>query len=244
VRVILIAHTWVCDNVPGYVPHADPEDVWPTDSTAEADELAEMAGRLCYQSWDRPRPQTASNRGYLANIIAQGHHSVLEHASATFYLDGISRNCTHELIRHRHLSFSEVSQRYVDVSTFRKVVPPALRPYLGHDPLELDSFFEVDEYHHWVGVLTEDGLSRKEARQAARFLLPGGLETKIIVTGNMRAWRDVLQKRLSPAADAEIREVAKLILQNEVSRPYGAATVLESRLSEFAPLPCPRRSVG
>jgi thymidylate synthase (FAD) len=170
------------------------------------DDLAEQAGRLCYLSWDRPNPATAYNKEYLANIIAQSHFSVLEHASASFYIDGVTRNFTHELIRHRHLSFSEVSQRYVDVGEFPFVHHPGLQG------IEVRTKDVRDLYRTLMELLTLRGLKRKEARQAARHVLPGGLETKILVTGNMRAWREVLQKRLSPTADAEFQLVAKEIL--------------------------------
>jgi len=206
VRVILIAHTEVVDDIPGYTEH-------PFDGFYEehADDLAEQAGRLCYESWERPNPATATNRGYLANIIQQGHFSVLEHASATFYIDGVTRNFTHELIRHRHLSFSEVSQRYVDASDFRFIVHPDLEGVtLDGDRTALDD--SRQDYRDIVAVKVAAGASRKEARQAARHVLPSGIETKILVTGNHRAWREMLFKRLSPAADAEFRAVAKLIL--------------------------------
>lgn len=181
---------------------------------SEHDDLAEQAGRLCYLSWSRPNPATATNGGYLANILAQQHFSVLEHASATFYIDGVSRNFTHELIRHRHLSFSEVSQRYVDVENFEMAKHPGLEEVWGLDRTDVKvTVAETKQvYRRLVDKLTAIGKPRKQARQAARQVLPGGLETKILVTGNMRAWRDVLSKRLSPAADVEIREVAQKIL--------------------------------
>ena len=75
--------------------------------------LAEFAGRACYQSWTKPNPSTATNAGYLRHILEVGHLSVLEHGSVTFYLTGVSRSLTHELIRHRHFSYSQLSQRYV-----------------------------------------------------------------------------------------------------------------------------------
>lgn len=218
-RVLLVAATQLTNHIPGYVPHY-PGFGAPTDS----DELAEEAGRLCYGSWNRPNPNTATNRGYLGNIISMGHFSVLEHASATFYVDGVSRNFTHELIRHRHLSFSEVSQRYVDVSNYRVVVPPVLRPIfeeeseednLDYDPETgthtMDDTFHKHQYQEIMELLSD--LPRKEARQAARFALPSGLETKIVVTGNMGAWREVLQKRLSKSADLEFQLVAYEILK-------------------------------
>lgn len=215
-RVILIAQTSVVGIPPAYFPHPSEEDA------RQADELAEIAGRQCYESWGRPNPETATNEGYLANIIKQQHFSVLEHASATFYIDGVSRNFTHELIRHRHLSFSEVSQRYVDVSESDWVNHPGLAQWFDTDPETDDGRNDWAEtidnqtkgaYRQIVHDLTtHHGYSRKEARQAARHVLPSGLETKIVVTGNHRAWREVLAKRLSPAADREFQLVARELL--------------------------------
>lgn len=208
-RVILVAKTEGWNLIPKY-SYGD-TGCWGDPINTAADELAEQAGRLCYLSWDRPNPKTATNKGYLENILNQGHFSVLEHASATFYIDGVSRNFTHELIRHRHLSFSEVSQRYVDVGEFEFVVHPGLKDV---DPTEIHSAVSPAKsvYRTIVEYLYGRGMKRKETRQAARHVLPSGLETKILVTGNMRAWREVLQKRLSPAADREFQLVAQKIL--------------------------------
>ncbi|MER7167245.1 FAD-dependent thymidylate synthase, partial [Micromonospora sp. NPDC000207] len=85
---------------------------WSTDADG-GQALAEAAGRACYQSWKKPNPATATNAGYLAHILEIGHLSVLEHGSVTFYFTGVSRSFTHELIRHRHFSYSQLSQRYV-----------------------------------------------------------------------------------------------------------------------------------
>lgn len=227
-KVQLIAHTelsWTNGVQPdlqdgtGYVTH--PEGRWdPTeerwvDGPADADELAEFAGRVCYQSWNRPNPATATNEGYLANIVSQGHFSVLEHASASFYITGVSRSLTHELIRHRHLSYSELSQRYVDVSDLGFVVPPVVTDVAS--PAIDDRFAYakpqgLDDYGFVVGHLQDwHGVSRKDARGAARNLLPQGWETRIVVTGNHRAFREFLGKRLSPAAEPEIRNLAREI---------------------------------
>ena len=89
-----------------------PEVPWSTDADG-GEALAEFAGRACYQSWSKPNPRTATNAGYLRHILEVGHLSVLEHGSVTFYLTGVSRSLTHELIRHRHFSYSQLSQRYV-----------------------------------------------------------------------------------------------------------------------------------
>jgi thymidylate synthase (FAD) len=118
-----------------------------------------------------------------------------------------------ELERHRHLSFSVISTRFVDASKSMIVVPPAMRHMVGgKDMLPLDSD-AIEVYNVAVKVLQDEGKTRKEAREAARWLLPGNLETKFVVTANMRAWRDVLKKRYHVAADAEIRQFAESVLQ-------------------------------
>jgi thymidylate synthase (FAD) len=208
-RVILIAHTKVVANIPGYIPHA------PEDAPSDIDDLVEQAGRLCYESWHRPNPATATNKGYNKNILDQQHYSVTEHGSATFYIDGVTRNLTHELIRHRHFSFSEVSQRYVDVGDF---------PFIRHPGFETvnedtDHFLMLANeathaaYEAIMEDLTAQGVPRKHARQTARHALASGTETKILVSGNMNAWRTMLPKRLSKAADEEIRRVSRLLLR-------------------------------
>lgn len=183
-------------------------------TSSEMDDLVEFAGRSCYQSFHKPNPATAANVDYLANILRQGHGSVLEHASATFYIEGVSRALTHELIRHRHLSYSQVSQRFVNEAEADIVLPPAA---VGDD-YAAAILNGVDGYtkeaysllvEHLQGTV---GLPRKQAREAARAALPNMTETKIVVTGNLRAWRDVLGRRLDPSADAEIREVSQMIL--------------------------------
>lgn len=187
---------------------------------AHIDTLHEFAGRACYQSWELPNPKTASNAGYMANIIKQQHFSVLEHGSVTFYVEGVSRSLTHELIRHRHLSYSELSQRYVDIEDAEMVPPPAYREAAKKWGLPIDDFSDAplfgdirEEYRAAVATLTNAGYTRKQAREAARCLMPNATETKIVVTGNLRAWRDVLQKRWHVAADAEIREFAGKVLR-------------------------------
>lgn len=182
------------------------------DVSEQADQLAEFAGRACYQSWTRPNPKTRENVDYMKHILDVGHESVLEHASATFYIEGVSRSLTHELIRHRHLSFSQLSQRYVNGEDTDMVYPPAAG-YLEAQAIADVRDLARDAYKAIVENLTASGLSRKQAREAARAVLPNATETKIVVTGNHRAWRDVLKKRWHVAADAEIRLLAGELLR-------------------------------
>lgn len=184
------------------------------EGASNADHLAEFAGRACYQSFDRPNPATRANKDYIANILKQQHFSVLEHASATFYIQGISRALTHELVRHRHLSYSQLSQRYVPSEDVDFVIPPAVGDSRGLE-LYLEDYMQGarDAYEHLVQRFEEKGITGKKAREAARAVLPNMTETKIVVTGNHRAWREVISKRNSPTADAEIQEFATELLR-------------------------------
>ncbi|WXX38233.1 FAD-dependent thymidylate synthase [Corynebacterium hesseae] len=185
--------------------------------STDSEDLVEFAGRACYQSFHKPNPATAENADYIANIIAQGHESVLEHATVTFYLTGVSRALTHELIRHRHLSYSQMSQRFVDESEANIVMPPAISALYHEGSKEYEAVVKsarksLKKYTALVESLQNEGLPRKQAREAARAVLPNCLETRIVVSGNLRAWRDYLKKRISPHADAEIRIVSQMIL--------------------------------
>ena len=113
-------------RVIAYTHFEAPEDVpWSTDAEG-GQALAEFAGRACYQSWSKPNPSTATNAGYLNHILEVGHLSVLEHGTVTFYFTGVSRSFTHELIRHRHFSYSQLSQRYVPERDAAMVEPEAI----------------------------------------------------------------------------------------------------------------------
>ncbi|MFI5612846.1 FAD-dependent thymidylate synthase [Amycolatopsis sp. NPDC051903] len=193
-----------------------PEDVpWSTDSDG-GEALAEFAGRACYQSWQKSNPATATNAGYLDHIIEVGHLSVLEHGSVSFYLTGISRSLTHELIRHRHFSYSQLSQRYVPERDAEFVEPDVI----AQDPVLHEKFLKatrasVDAYTELLAGLEEQfadapsaTLRRKQARQAARAVLPNATETRIVVTGNYRAWRHFVAMRATEHADVEIRSLA------------------------------------
>ncbi|MGI5408191.1 FAD-dependent thymidylate synthase [Streptomyces chartreusis] len=214
-RVEILAHSEIREFV---LADAYDYDQWGTGvnrlPVSDADALGEAAGRMCYQSWGRKNPATASNAGYLANILDHGHFSVLEHSSVTFLVRGVSRALLAELSRHRHLSFSVVSQRYVDYAGTSPVVPPALKGTLGEASLISTYNYAVGRYEALTRELRASGLSRKKAREAARSVLPNAAPVDMVVTGNLRAWRDVLGKRHSKHADAEIQEFASLVLKH------------------------------
>jgi thymidylate synthase (FAD) len=198
-----------------------PVDVpWETDADG-GQALAEFAGRACYQSWDKPNPATATNEGFLRHILEVGHLSVLEHATVTLYVSGVSRSVTHELIRHRHFSYSQLSQRYVPERDAAVVEPSVI----AEDPELHERFLAATDaaaaaYAELLAGLEQRfadvpnaTLRHRQARQAARSVLPNATETRIVVTGNYRAWRHFIAMRASEHADVEIRELAVACLR-------------------------------
>jgi thymidylate synthase (FAD) len=150
-----------------------------------------------------------------------GHGSVLEHAVWSFLVTGVSRSFTHELIRHRHFSYSQLSQRYVDESESPYIEPDVI----ANDPQLHEVWCEAvnaarSAYDKLAAGLEQrftdlpdKTLRRKMARQAARSVLPNATETKIFITGNARALRHFIELRGSEHADVEIRKVAVAMLE-------------------------------
>ena len=208
--VKLLAHTVINDDV-----IAELMDIQPQSTDAET--LVTFAGRSCYESWHRPRPETYHDKDYIGRtIFEQQHSSILEHATATLYFTGVSRAFLTELTRHRHLSFSVRSQRFVNEAGANIVLPPIYRSGKAEPGTALAKAAELlegiaqDLDSHYEGLVveaTEDGHKRKQAREAARSILPNMTETKMVVTGNLRAWLEVINRRTAPDADAELQEV-------------------------------------
>jgi thymidylate synthase (FAD) len=197
-----------------------------TDTQVAAEVLNEIAGRTCYMSFGKGRK---SNQEYLENLLSSKHGSVLEHAVWNLLITGVSRALTHELVRHRAgFGYSQLSQRYVDESDARYVVPPL---YQENEELRARWQQTIEHVRQAYTELAEATTAyvqqkhpemaprdrRKWARQAARSVRPNACETKIFVTGNARAWRHFLEQRGSPHADTEIRllavEVCKALKQ-------------------------------
>jgi len=193
---------------------------WQSDTEVAGEYLVETAGLVCYMSFAKPRP--GGNKAYLDHILEVGHGSVLEHAAWNLLFTGISRTCTHELIRHRAgWGYSQLSQRYVDESVAEYVIPDCI----ADDPELLRIWRDaVAQSHQAYMTLTEKlkdrfqeepdkTLRRKLARQAARSVLPNATETKIFVTANARALRHFIEMRGSRHAEPEIRKLAVAVLR-------------------------------
>jgi thymidylate synthase (FAD) len=199
---------------------------WESDSEVAAEVITETAGRVCYLSFAKPRP--GGNSTYLTHIKEVGHGSVLEHAVWNLLVTGISRSCSHELVRHRAgWAYSQLSQRYVDESVAEYVEPEII----ANDPELHALWLESVSQAHTAYVKLVERLNakladpktataamvptdadrttrRKTARQAARSVLPNATETKISVTANARALRHFLEQRGSVFAEPEIRKLA------------------------------------
>lgn len=175
------------------------------------EKLIEFAGRVCYRSFRPEASKTRPTPAYIANLLAQGHESVLEHAVFTLLIAGVSRALTHELVRHRHLSFSQESQRYVVPDGW--VVPPGLLPALLTDFAgAVEAAFAT--YRRLASpYLERPRPERKRGLEAARGLLPNAAATTLVVTGNLRAWRHFVRLRATPEADAEIRRLAVKVFE-------------------------------
>ena len=201
-QVKLLAHTVIDADV-----IAELMDIQPKSTDAET--LVTFAGRSCYESWHRPRPETYHDKDYIdRTIFVQDHGSILEHATATLYFTGVSRAFLTELTRHRHLSFSVRSQRFVDEGQASVVIPPAMKDLRHTKNTLLEKFEDQLHTYRWlVQQNLDNGYNRKESREAARAVLPSMIETKMVVTGNLRAWLEVINRRTAPDADAELQEV-------------------------------------
>src|SRR3954452_12288587 len=159
-------------------------DHWTTDTEVAGEKLVEVAGRVCYMSFARPRP--GGNHAYIGHILEVGHGSVLEHAVFNLIITGVSRSFTHELIRHRAgFAYSQLSQRFVDESECAFVEPDAI----AEDPELHRVWIEAvqacgrayrdlaDGLAAKFAGLEDKTLRRKKAREAARSVLPNATET-------------------------------------------------------------------
>lgn len=171
--------------------------------TPDSEKLIEHAGRICWRTTLSPTQAGAAR--FIKALIDRGHLSVIEHPSATFEINGISRACSHQLVRHRLASYSQESQRYVDMSSPEWVLPSAIvensQARVIWDGIARDV---KDAYQ----ALRDLGIRKEDAR----FTLPNATATRIVVTMNFRQWRHFFRMRCDKHAQWEIREVANSIL--------------------------------
>ncbi|MGB4093274.1 MAG: FAD-dependent thymidylate synthase [Ruminococcus flavefaciens] len=202
--------------------------------TPEPEKLAATAAKLCYSSSDigtlRDGLTEDKVDSFIDMIVSIGHESVLEHVSFTFGIEGISRACSHQLVRHRIASYSQKSQRYVNENGFEFITPPEIDA-LPEAKEEFDRIMDeiTESYEKIADLLTDkhkvrlmaEGMdekqaaskARKLANEDARFLLPNACETKIVVTMNVRSLFNFFRHRCCNRAQWEIRAVANEMLR-------------------------------
>ncbi len=188
--------------------------------TPEPDEAIAAAAKLCYAAdTDAILDQNADDAAkFVRRLSEMGHMSPFEHASFTFYIEGVSRALTHQLVRHRLASYSQRSQRYVAHDEFDYIVPPQLQGCTvedGGESVDAEEYFAAT-----MGMIAErygrlnDALGRtgEQSNEDARYVLPNSCETKIFATMNARQLLHFFEERLCQRAQWEIRRMADMML--------------------------------
>ncbi len=177
--------------------------------TPQPEKIVAAAARLCYSAAGiddllaAPEQQQAR---LIEKILGLGHFSVLEHVSFSFGIEGVSRACSHQLVRHRLASYSQQSQRYVASNTpFPAVEPPSLQQYPDLQQRYQQLF---DDIYQLYSDLLEAGIPPEDAR----FVLPNAAETKLVMTMNARELHHFFSLRCCRRAQWEIRAMAKEML--------------------------------
>ena len=185
--------------------------------TPEPEEVVAMAAKLCYSPSGveelKEKIEAKDQAAFVEKLAAIGHLSPIEHVSFSFGIEGISRACSHQLVRHRVASYSQQSQRYVREEQFDYVIPPSIK----QDPVLVREFekFMAEAQENYTKVLKrleELGYKGEAGQQDARYLLPNAAETKIVVTMNARELLHFFRVRCCNRAQWEIREMAERML--------------------------------
>jgi thymidylate synthase (FAD) len=189
--------------------------------TPEPEKIIATAAKLCYSSSDVEHLMEGLTedkvRSFLNKLFELGHESPIEHVSFTFGIEGISRACSHQLVRHRIASYSQKSQRYVNEAQFEYITPesiaedPVAKSVYDDTMKTLQDLYEVLRNRliaKYVGDGMDEKAATKLANEDARFVLPNACETKIIVTMNVRSLFNFFKHRCCNRAQWEIRAVA------------------------------------
>lgn len=178
--------------------------------TPEPEKIVAAAARLCYSEAGIDvllSADSVQQANLIQKILALGHFSVLEHVSFTFGIEGISRACSHQLVRHRVASYSQQSQRYVShTEPFEAVVPES---FADHPQLQQRYQALLSEIHELYGALLSAGVPAEDAR----FVLPNAAHTKLVMTMNARELHHFFSLRCCRRAQWEIRDMARQLLQ-------------------------------
>lgn len=187
--------------------------------TPNPEETVAMAAKLCYSPAGitalREKIEAKDQKTFVEKLVKMGHMTPIEHSSFTFAIEGISRACSHQLVRHRLASYSQQSQRYVSKKAgFDYIIPPSIKKDKVLKSKFLSFMEEAQEaYNTMVNKLNDKGLTGESANQDARFLLPNAAETKIMVTMNARELLHFFRQRCCNRAQWEIRRMAEEMLK-------------------------------
>lgn len=190
--------------------------------TPNPEETVAMAAKLCYSPSDieslKEKIETRDQKAFVQKLMKMNHMSPIEHASFTFAIEGISRACSHQLVRHRLASYSQQSQRYVSEGSQQSVFDYIIPPSISEDKEAKEAFesfmLEAQKTYDFLAKrLNENGVKGETANQDARFALPNASETKIIVTMNARELLHFFKQRCCLRAQWEIREMAEEMLK-------------------------------
>jgi len=185
--------------------------------TPEPEEVVAMAAKLCYSASGmedlKQKIETKDQEAFVERLASIGHLSPVEHISFTFGIEGISRACSHQLVRHRVASYSQQSQRYVREEQFDFIIPPSIKQDTALTQEYKQFMAEAQEnYTRVLKRLEELGYRGEAGQQDARYLLPNAAETKIIVTMNARELLHFFRVRTCNRAQWEIRAMAERML--------------------------------
>lgn len=180
--------------------------------TPNAEDVIERACRTCYLSFHRYDPPKSTEE-LIKKVIKKGHHSVLEHAFATFRIKGGSRVFTHEMVRHRLISPSQESQRYVEygklkegaTKEFEFVIPPSVENSNFVDEFKRTAY-ETEKFYQ---EMVKAGIPKEDAR----YILPNATVSEIVISANFREFRHIFEVRCNPKAHWEIRAVCLEMLK-------------------------------
>ena len=184
--------------------------------TPDPEKTCALAARTCYSGLDmetlKSRVDEKDQADFLRRVVASGHLSVLEHASFTFSIEGVSRALLAQVTRHRIASFSVQSQRYVSLEKgFGYIIPPRIQA-LGEDAIhEFES--QMQQMHQWYIDWQEKLGTGEGSNEDARFVLPNACETHITMTMNARELLHFFSLRCCDRAQWEIRAMAVEMLR-------------------------------
>jgi len=231
-------------------------------NTPNPEEVIATAAKLCYSPTDintlREGLTPEKSAEFVEKLMNMGHESPIEHVSFTFAIEGISRACSHQLVRHRIASYSQQSQRYVNMNNFDYITPPAILSDEKANNIYQELIKQISNGYneladrlttiHAANLMEHEGLdcekaigkAKKLANEDARYILPNACETKIIVTMNARSLYNFFAHRCCNRAQWEIQEVAEQMyrivykIAPTLFSHAGASCVVNNRCPEGA----------